>query len=110
MSVNDVRVFIFKKCYKRISFLKKDNYYSKKRLKRKDLLLLASKLIEKAPDPCNAKEHYQSFLRKKNRKLIKQSEIITHQLKHFENSNADDIISDITEGSKTLYKFKSPGL
>ena len=42
MSVNDVKVFIFKKCYKRISFLKEDSYYSKKRLKRKNLLLLAS--------------------------------------------------------------------
>ena len=30
-----------------------------KRLKRKDLLLLANKLIEKLPDPRNAKEHYQ---------------------------------------------------
>ena len=42
MSVNDVRVFIFKKCYKRISFLKEDSYYSEKRLKRKNLLLFAS--------------------------------------------------------------------
>ena len=49
-----------------------------KRLKRKDLLLLANKLIEKVPDPRNAKEHYESFLRKKNRKSVKQSEIITY--------------------------------
>ena len=39
-----------------------------KHLKRKDLLLLANKLIEKVPDPRIAKEHYESFLRKKNRK------------------------------------------
>ena len=39
-----------------------------KRLERKDLLLLANKLIEKVPDTRNAKEHYESFLRKKNRK------------------------------------------
>ena len=39
--------------------------YSIKRLKKKYLLLLASKLIEKTPGPCNAKEHYQSFIRKK---------------------------------------------
>ena len=44
-----------------------------KRLKRKDLLLLANKLIEKVPDPRNAKENYESFLRKKNRKSVKQS-------------------------------------
>ena len=38
-----------------------------KRLKKKKgLLLLANKLIEKVPDPCNAKEHYQSFIRKKS--------------------------------------------
>ena len=39
---------------------------------KKDLLLLANKLIEKIPDPGNAKEHYQSFIRKKNTKSEKQ--------------------------------------
>ena len=29
------------------------------------------------PEPHNAKEHYQSFIRKKNTKSIKQSKIIT---------------------------------
>ena len=43
-----------------------------KRLK-KDFLLLATKLIEKIPDPHNAKEHYQSFIREKNTKSVKQS-------------------------------------
>ena len=40
-----------------------------KRLKRKDLLLLTNKLIiaSRLIDPHNAKEHYQSFIRKKNR-------------------------------------------
>ena len=37
-----------------------------KSLKRKDLLLLANVLIEQVPDPHNAKEHYESFLKKKN--------------------------------------------
>ena len=36
-----------------------------KRLKRKYLLLLANRLIEEVPNPRNAKEHYESFLRKK---------------------------------------------
>ena len=40
-------------------------------LKRKDLLLLGTKLIEKVPDPGNTKKHYVSFLRKKNRKSVK---------------------------------------
>ena len=30
----------------------------------KFFLLLSNKLIEKTTDPCNAKEHYQSFSRK----------------------------------------------
>ena len=37
---------------------------------KKDLLLPANKLIEKIPGPCNAKEHYLSFIRKKNTKLV----------------------------------------
>ena len=32
----------------------------------KILSLLGNKLIEKIPDPRNANEHYQSFVRKKN--------------------------------------------
>ena len=67
-----------------------------KRLKKKDQLLLANKLIEKKiPDSCNAKEHYQSFIRKKNTKPVKQSEIITHYPKTFENPNIVDIKSVI---------------
>ena len=42
-----------------------------KRLKKKDLLLLANKLIEKIPDSRNAKENYQSFIGKKNKRSVK---------------------------------------
>ena len=42
-----------------------------KPLKEKDLLLLANKVIERMPDPRNAKEYYQSFIRKKNTKSVK---------------------------------------
>ena len=59
--------------YKRIGFVKERSYYSMGYLKKKDLLLLAIKLMKKIPDPCNAKEHYQSFTRKKNKKSVKQS-------------------------------------
>ena len=62
-----------------------------KRLKRKHFLLLATKLIEKILDPRNAKEHYQSFIRKKNTKLVKHLKVITQQPKTFENSNIVDI-------------------
>ena len=43
------------------------------------MLTLATKLIEKIPDPCNAREHYQSFISKKNTKSVKQLEIITYE-------------------------------
>ena len=50
-----------------------------KRLKRKDLLLLSIKLIEKRADPSNAKEHYNSYLIR-NTNMVKGSKIITQQL------------------------------
>ena len=75
-----------------------------KRLKKR-LLLLANKLIEKTPDPRNAKEHYQSFIRKKSEKSVKQSEIITYQSKTFENPNIVYVKSVITEHPKTLPKL-----
>ena len=62
MSVNENRDFIFKSYYIKIGFAKEVSYHSIKHLKKKDLLLLANKLIEKIPDPRNAKEHY--FLEK----------------------------------------------
>ena len=64
-----------------------------KRLKRNDFLLLATKLIEKIPDPRNDKEHCQSFIRKKSTKSVKQSKIITYQWETFEKPNIFDIKS-----------------
>ena len=58
-------------------------------LEKKYSLLLANKLIEKVPDPHNVKEHYESILRKKSRKSVRQSETITYQPKIFENLNID---------------------
>ena len=83
MSINEIKDFIFENYYKRIGFSNGNRHYSMKCLKKKDLLLLANKLVEKIPDPCNAKEHYQSFTRKKNRKPVKQSEIVTYPPKTF---------------------------
>ena len=69
MPVNEIGGFIFKNYYKEIEFSKKKKLLFNEMLeKKKDLLLLANKLIEKIPDSRNAKEHYQSFLRKKNTK------------------------------------------
>ena len=68
-------------------------------------MLLANKSVEKVPDARNAKEHHQSFIRKKNRKSVKQSEIITYQPKTFQNPNIVDIKSVITEHPKTSHKL-----
>ena len=91
MSVNELRDFIFENYYKRIWICKEKSYYSMKHLKKRDLLLLANKLTEKIPDPCNAKEYDQSFIRKENTKSVKQSEIIAYQPKTFENPNIVDL-------------------
>ena len=50
---------------------------------KNDLLLLANKLIQNLPHHCNAKENYQSFIRKKNAKSVKQLKMITYQLNTF---------------------------
>ena len=57
-------------------------------------------MIVKIPDSHNAKKHYQSFLRKKNRKSAKQSEIITYQTKTFKNPNIVNINLVIIEHQK----------
>ena len=86
-------------------FSGENSCYSVKSLKEEYLLFLASKLTEKTPDSRNGKEHYQSFIRKKNRKSVKQSEIITYQRKTFENPNIVDIKSVITEHPETYHKL-----
>ena len=47
MTVIERKDFIFENYYKRIGFVKESSYYSMKRLKRKDLLLRATKFIKK---------------------------------------------------------------
>ena len=46
---------------------------------KKGLLLFANKLTEKVFDTCNAKQHYESYLIKKNQKSVKLAEIV-HKL------------------------------
>ena len=45
MSINAINDFIFENYYKRIGFSKESSYYSMKCLKKKDLWMLANKLI-----------------------------------------------------------------
>ena len=63
------------------------------------------KLTEKIPDPQNAKEHYQPFIKKKNTESVKQSKIITQQRKTFESPNIFDIKSVVIEHPKTSHKL-----
>ena len=41
-----------------------NSYYSMNHQKKKDLQLFAKKLTEKTPDPGNAREYYNSYLKK----------------------------------------------
>ena len=81
MSANEIRALIFGNYYKQIGFSKANIHYSMKRLKKKDLLFLENKFIEKITNLRNAKEHFQTLIRKKTRKSVKQSQIITYQTK-----------------------------
>ena len=47
-----------------------------KRLKKR-FIVACKQIIRKMIDPDSTKEHYQSFIRKKNTKWVKQSKIIT---------------------------------
>ena len=67
---------------------------------KRDFLLLVNKLLELILYSLNAKEHYQSFIRNKNR----TSKIITYQSKPFENLNIVNIKSVITEPQSILTK------
>ena len=49
------------------------------------IIVACKEINKKKTDPHNAKKHYQSFIRKKHTKSVKQSEIITNQPKTFEN-------------------------
>ena len=111
MSVNETREFFFGNFYKRIEISKKNSYYSMKSLKKR-FIVVCKNINRKIADSCNAKEHYQSFIRKKNTKSVKQSKMITYQPKAFENPNTVDIKSVITEHPKTsqkLFKTKNVG-
>ena len=72
---------------------------------KKTLSLLATKLIKKIADPSNAIEYYNSYLKRKNTKLIKRPKIITQQRKGIENPNIADIKSVIIEHPKTSHKL-----
>ena len=72
---------------------------------RKKSASFATKLTEKIPDPSTAKEYYNSYLKRKNTKSVKQEKIITQQLKAIENPNIVDIKPVNIKHPKTSYKL-----
>ena len=95
MTINYLRHFIFKKHFGRIGFSKESNIYNCLQLNQQKKIL----------DPRNAKEHYESFVRKKNTKSVKQSKIITQQLKDLENPNIAYVKSVIIEHPRTSHEL-----
>ena len=79
MPINVIRDFTFEN-YKRIGFSKENRYYSIKHYKNKDLQMFSTKLTKKILDPCNAKKHYQSFIRKKITKSVKKKLLSNQKL------------------------------
>ena len=60
---------VFENYYKQIGFSKENSYYSVKRLKK--IIVTCKQINRKNIYLCNAKKHYQSFIKKKNRKSVK---------------------------------------
>ena len=83
MTIKELKDFMLKNYYRQTGFPKEKNYYSMKHQKKKELLLLATKLIESIPDASNAQEYYKSYLREET-KLVKRSKIISQQPKTVE--------------------------
>ena len=74
MTVKKLKGFIFEDYYQRMGFAKENTYYSMNHQK-KDLQLDATKLTEEITDLCNI--YYQSFLRNKNSKPVRESKVLT---------------------------------
>ena len=70
----------FKAIINEFDFLKKTGIIQWNAWK-KDLMLLANKLIERISDPRNAKEYYQSFIRKKTQNQWKnKKQLLINQI------------------------------
>ena len=65
MTVKKFRDFVFENYHQRIEFAKENVLFFNATSEEKDIQLLPTKLTEKIPDLRDAKEHYQTFLRRK---------------------------------------------
>ena len=64
MTINEIRKFILRTIIYKLDLQKKQLLFNETS-EQKDLQFFGMKLTKKTPDLCDAKEHYQSFLRKK---------------------------------------------
>ena len=92
-----------KNIIKQLDFLKKKVIVHWNPLKKKGYCCL----LTNTADQRNAKEQYESFLRKKNKKSVKQSAIFTYRPNTFQNPNFVDIKLDIIEHPKTSQKLSN---
>ena len=104
MTIKEFRDFIYENYHKQTGFTKDNSYYSMKRQKKR-FTIICNQINKNIPDPSNTKAHYQSYLKKKNTKLTKQSKVIFQQPKTVENPNIVDIKSVFIEHSKTSCKL-----
>ena len=100
------KMCLWQKLYcRQVRFTKENNCYSIKHRKKKYLILLATKLIEKIHDASSAKEYYyQSFLKNENKNSVKWSKIITQQPKLWK-TQALLIQNQLFKTYKNSYKF-----
>ena len=99
MAIKELKNFIFENYYKRIGLPKENSYYPMKYPKKKDLLLLATKLIEiKCLMPVMLRNIIVLIWNEKNKKLVKRSNLI-------KNPNIVYIRSVFTKHSKISQKL-----
>ena len=72
---------------------------------KKIFVIACNEINKKVPATSNPKEHYKSLLKNKNKKLVKQSTIITQRPKTIENSNILDTKSFTMERPKTSHRL-----
>ena len=72
---------------------------------KKIFVIACNQIVRKIADPSNGKICYNSYLKRKNKKLVKLAKIITEQQKAIENPNIADIKSVIIEHPKISHKL-----
>ena len=65
MTVKDLREVIHENYYQQISLIEEDSYYSLKKFRKENSIILTTKFMEKIQDPSNAKESYDLFFKNK---------------------------------------------